>query len=267
MIPTLMKNLIFSLLAVCVWSLPGRASILVISDIDDTLKVSKAPDLIAAAEYAPLIDSTFTGMTELLQLLVQKNSAEIVYVSNAPMILMQEIHLEFLNFNQFPDGDVYHRDSIFDPNHKIPTIKEIIRQKRPSQVILIGDNGEQDPVIYQQIQSAFPRIPMRSLIHQVFSVRGLDYRATPLAAGQVPYVTSVDLAGELAGFGFLSESDYQNFVEAVVPRILSEKKGQFYGPLAFPEWKDCRDYLPKLNTRAQGILKKYTKLLQKRCAR
>lgn len=140
----------------------GEKGYSVISDIDDTIKVSNVHDKKELAkntffrEFAPV-----KGMPEFYRKL-KDNGAVFHYVSGSPWQLYPEID-SFLAANGFPDGAVElklfrvkDRSSIGfitadQFSYKVSRIKTIIDRFPRRKFILIGDSGEKDPEVYAEI--------------------------------------------------------------------------------------------------------------------
>lgn len=137
----------------------------VISDIDDTIKVSEV------LNKKELVKNIFvrdylatTGFPAYYQQLAQQG-AYFHYVSASPWQLYPSLQ-PFMQAN-FPKGTVSLRnfrikDSSFikffksSQSYKIKTISNIIKRYPKHQFILIGDSGEHDPEVYTEIYSQFP---------------------------------------------------------------------------------------------------------------
>lgn len=260
-----MKKWMLTLAFMASYSLSSSARVLLVSDLDDTLKISHVQATLDAAENTIDVGNNFLGMNELYRDLKPKDGMIYAYVSNAPASLMQTIHEFFLNYNEYPEGKAYLRDSLFTTNHKVTVIPKLIRYYQPSMVILIGDNGEQDAYIYSQVQLMFPKIPVYAFIHQVYSVRNPSETGTVLRVNQKGFATSVDLAYELRQLGVLSETAYQQFKQKIIPKILREPENLMSGEVAFPMWMDCRDYHSPVQNPVEPLMIQYEAKLRKRC--
>lgn len=137
----------------------------IISDIDDTVKVSEVLDKKA------LIKNTFTedykateGMPAYYQKL-KKQEAYFHYVSASPWQLYPSIK-PFMD-KHYPQGTFSLRNfrlkdsSLFkflqsSEEYKIEQIKNIIGRYPKHQFVLIGDSGEHDPEVYAKIYTQFP---------------------------------------------------------------------------------------------------------------
>ncbi len=152
----------------------------VISDIDDTIKISNVLDKKA------LIRNTFVepykvakGMPEYYQRL-EEQDAYFHYVSASPWQIYPSMKL-FMD-SHYPKGTValrYFRltDSslinFLQPSteYKNTQIKQIIQRYPKHQFLLIGDSGEHDPEIYASIYRQFPEA-IKSI--QIRAVKGSD---------------------------------------------------------------------------------------------
>jgi phosphatidate phosphatase APP1 len=237
----------------------------VVSDVDDTLKISHALSTLSAAETTVEVGNSFLGMSELLNSLKAKDGIVFAYVSNAPATLMQGLHEMFVSYNGYPKGTVYLRDSFFTTDFKIDTIPKLIRYYNPTKTILLGDNGERDAYILSQVQVMFPKLPIYAYIHQVYSVKNELETGTLLRVNQKGFVTSVDLAYELHQIGVLQDADYQLFLKTLIPEILKSSLSASGGEIAFPAWMDCRDFVSPLKSSPDALVQSYENLLQKRC--
>ena len=148
----------------------------VISDIDDTIKISQVLDKKA------LIRNTFVnpyrvtaGFPDYYQQL-QKSGAFFHYVSASPWQLYPALK-PFLE-NNYPKGSISLRNfrlkdsSFFDflkssRDYKINRISEIISRYPKHQFLLIGDSGEHDPEVYAKIYKRFSGQIKRILIRAV----------------------------------------------------------------------------------------------------
>ena len=133
----------------------------VISDIDDTIKLSQVTD------KSELMKNTFLrafrpveGMPQLYATLADSEVA-FHYVSGSPWQLYQPIEA-FMSESGFPAGTLdlkYFRlkdSSVFDllrsqNEIKLAAIKPMLDAFPQRRFLLIGDSGEQDPEIYGQI--------------------------------------------------------------------------------------------------------------------
>ena len=140
----------------------------VISDIDDTVKVSEV-----YVSESRLLENTFyksakvvNGMDSLFQGFSQNyNNVSFHFVSGSPKQL-QDTLVPFLSKNAFSVDSMHLRDFVldvtapelydfFDENstykHKLSAIAQIMSDFPQSKFILVGDTGEKDPEVYSKI--------------------------------------------------------------------------------------------------------------------
>ncbi|MFZ3229211.1 MAG: phosphatase domain-containing protein [Pseudobdellovibrio sp.] len=243
-----------------------RKKTLLISDIDDTIKVSHVLNKFGVAARAGNVTVPFTGMSQLYQLIKNENpeDTKIVYLSNAPEEIIgipafEFVHQTFLDVNHFPAGDLVLREDLFDPNHKVVQIRKYLEAMKPDVVIFIGDNGERDAEIYHQINLEYQNksIKMVSFIHQLYSSKkksfiynfldGINSNEVgkKIAAEQVGYVTPIEIAIELNQQSLLSRSYLQWMIKNVMPTIVSENYFTLdaVGMSTFPSFVACDDFI------------------------
>lgn len=139
----------------------------VISDIDDTIKISEVTD--KTALFANTFQHSFRAvpqMNELYSHWQTKQGAQFHYVSGSPWQLYLPLW-ELLKEAQFPLGSFHlrpfrWRDGSFltflksPETHKTKIIEHLIASHLTRRFILVGDSGERDPEIYAQIARRFP---------------------------------------------------------------------------------------------------------------
>jgi len=174
--------------------LMDKTGVSIISDIDDTIKISEVRDKQA------LLANTFTRpfqavpkMADFYKAQAQKAQAQpgnvtFHYVSASPWQLYKPL-ADFLTHNRFPAGSFHLRlfrwkDSSFfkffksSRPHKIKTIQSLITCCRFRQFILIGDSGEHDPEIYADIARQYPKQIVRIIIRDVTGENASRYQDT-----------------------------------------------------------------------------------------
>ena len=150
----------------------------VISDIDDTIKVSEVLDKQA------LLRNTFCrpfkavpGMAEVYQGWVRSAGAQFHYVTASPWQLYLPL-AGFTRSNGFPAGTFHMKEfsmkdaSILDlfaspERYKPRVIEPLLRQFPKRQFILVGDSGEKDPEIYGELARRYPRQIRRIFVRDV----------------------------------------------------------------------------------------------------
>ncbi|MBC7818240.1 MAG: DUF2183 domain-containing protein, partial [Planctomycetaceae bacterium] len=149
----------------------------VISDIDDTIKISKVLDKPA------LMMNTFCrpfqpvpGMSDLYRVWAE-SGARFHYVSASPWQLYSPLS-EFVRDHNFPAGSFHMKHfRIQDrtaPNlfgsqeeYKRGVIEPLFEKFPRDRFVLIGDSGEQDAKIYAGLAREYPRLVSHILIRNV----------------------------------------------------------------------------------------------------
>lgn len=133
----------------------------VVSDIDDTIKIS------AVRDRRQLLLNTFArefvavpNAAKRYQALLASPGSAIHYVSSSPIQLYPPL-ARFLRDSDFPQGSVHLRESTAisnviahgadSRNHKLSVIRRLLNEFPLRQFLLIGDSGEADPEIYAEI--------------------------------------------------------------------------------------------------------------------
>lgn len=238
-----MKNTLFALALLSFSALADQERILV-SDIDDTIKVSHVLDKHSTVLNVPFKKNAFMGMAQLYKkVLEDKKADQVVYLSNAPKFLMTGFHGRFLKKNGFPEGRLLLPKGLSIKNHKVESLRKIIKNENPKELILVGDNGERDTLIYAQIRKEFPNLKMTTYIHLVYSLTGFDGNVgKKLEENQIGYATSMDLAVQMKSREQLGQGSYEAFVKDIVDDALAEGEDEERGlVMMFPNWVDCRD--------------------------
>lgn len=159
----------------------------VISDIDDTIKVSDVLD------RKSLLGNTFyeafeavEGMSEYYRTMASDKNAVFHFVSSSPWQLYEPLSV-FMYEHKFPPAEFHLKDFRFKDRTllnlfkegiatKPPLIKNILARFPRRQFVLIGDSGEQDPEVYASIMNEFPEQIVRCLIRNVTEAKADDER-------------------------------------------------------------------------------------------
>jgi len=151
---------------------PPDAEYGVISDIDDTIVKTSATDLLAMSRITFLNNARtrlpFAGVAEFYKALQLgrngKRNNPFFYVSSSPWNLY-DLLKDFLDLNTIPAGPLLLRDFGLEPKvgtegghmgHKFKEIKQILDAYPHLPFVLVGDSGQEDPVIYQEVVKQFP---------------------------------------------------------------------------------------------------------------
>jgi phosphatidate phosphatase APP1 len=178
------------------------AGVSVISDIDDTIKITEVRDREATLRNTFLREfRPAPGMAEFYQALARSNHASFHYVSASPWQLYEPLS-EFARSNGFPAGTFHLKPfrwkdrsffSLFaDPvKYKLGVLEPLLKKFPNRKFILIGDSGERDPEIYGQLARKFPEQIERIYIRDVTNESGESpryesaFREVPRARWQI----------------------------------------------------------------------------------
>ncbi|WP_413581579.1 phosphatase domain-containing protein [Bdellovibrio sp. HCB288] len=240
-----MKSFWKQLVVIVVLVFAGKgasAQTIVITDIDDTVRPQYVQDLSDSAKYVFDKDSLFLGMSELLNVIAKDAQARVFYVTRAPEWLLGNTHRESLARGRFPGGVYFPRTVHSKDKHKYKVIEEIIDKTRPDDVIMLGDNGEADPGVYNTMTMMYPGIRFHQYIRNAYNTPKFGGEGTSLYLGQQFFVTPIEVALDLQRRGFLKNSSVRSLVDSLVPRIVAEKGKPKRGVMAFPYFVTCRDF-------------------------
>jgi alpha-L-rhamnosidase len=150
----------------------------VISDIDDTIKIS------VVSNRHELLLNTFCrefravpGMAELYRSCARQTNVVFHYVSASPWQLYRPLG-EFVEKERFPKGTFHLKQfrvkdtSFFDlftspERYKTETISVLLERFPHRQFVLVGDSGEKDPEAYGALARKYPKQVARILIRDV----------------------------------------------------------------------------------------------------
>ena len=167
----------------------------VVSDIDDTIKISEVP-----AGKKRVLRNVFLhpyraapGMRERYEVIAAAGENVCFhYVSGSPWQLFNPLREFLLDEQKFPSGTFHMKNltkNLLEPgalktirgfalggdlatlDQKIRQITRLILHLPRRRFILVGDSGERDPEIYRAIQRLFPRQIERIIIRDVLGSR------------------------------------------------------------------------------------------------
>lgn len=226
----------------------GFTQTLVVSDIDDTIKLANVKDLTEAARYAFDDESQFTGMSELYNAVSRFDlKIHFYYLTKAPHWLMARTHQSFLQKNNFPPGVYLPRSEYSTETHKLETLRILLKKENPRRVIFFGDNGEQDVQVYAQIAKEFSdqNIEFIQFIRIVYATSDFGGKGARLLADQWGFVTPLEVALVLEQMNSLAPIQVQSLIEDVGQNIILQKTHSSKGDVTFPYFMTCRDFVWK----------------------
>jgi hypothetical protein len=193
--------------------LAGETGWSVVSDIDDTIKISQVRDRRALVEHTfcrPF--EPVPGMAGVYRAWARAAGARFHYVSASPWPLYPALSA-FARSSGLPDGtwhlkpfrwkDQSAYELFAKPDaHKTSVIEPLVRRFPRRRFVLVGDSGERDPEVYGDLARRYPGRIARVLIRDVTGEPATAgryreaFRGLPPDVGQVFGVPS-EIAGAL----------------------------------------------------------------------
>lgn len=169
----------------------------VISDVDDTIMITNAPSIMKAAYNLLLLNpkkkASVPGMGVLFSKIAdQFPTAPFFYLSTSPWNVESTIR-NFIADQGFPEGPLLLRDldprpKTFVPSgvqHKLEFAEQLMSDFPDMKFILIGDDGQKDPITYATIAH---RHPGRILAIAIRQLSPKEYSSLASMAGRTPVV-------------------------------------------------------------------------------
>lgn len=143
---------------------PRHLPLLVISDVDDTVRIADVLDRPRMIERVFLRPYEPVPGTSQIYNELARRGAVFHFVSGSPWQVSSLID-EFLANEQFPPAtlhcrqlgwDFWNSDPLHTKEFKVATIALLLKQFSFGKVLLIGDDGEHDPEVYSETCKAQP---------------------------------------------------------------------------------------------------------------
>jgi len=163
------------------FAFPATADFVIVSDIDDTILVTEVSSRLKMAYNSMFKDvderQAVSGTPDLYREISNgatgMGKPHFVYLSSSPAFLSRSLK-KFLAHNKFPAGTLVLKKSLTSgdhANHKTGWLEQIVKRYNNRPVLLFGDSGEKDPVIYRNfVEGITNDMPVRGIvIHEVTS--------------------------------------------------------------------------------------------------
>lgn len=155
------------------------ATVAVVCDVDDTAWITGLTQPLRAG-WRTFMNSSVgrepvPGMSDLLQrVLAGTHHAPVVYLSNGPWNLARKV-TRFLAAHGFPPGALLMTDWGLSPDrwfrdgraHKSSSLLRLAEDLPGVRFVLVGDDGEHDPEIYEAFARAHPQRVLAIALRQV----------------------------------------------------------------------------------------------------
>lgn len=166
------------------------AKTLIVSDVDDTVKVTDVLNKRNMVYNALFSKAEFSGMSELYREM-NLTDTTFFYVSGSPKLLEEKVG-DFLEFNKFPQkANLILKQGVktHTYDYKVEAITNLIKKMNPDKIILIGDDTEYDPEVYETISKIFP-----SRVESIY-IRAIRDRELPKSGNIKNFFSAVEVAG------------------------------------------------------------------------
>lgn len=214
------------------------AKVVIVSDLDDTIKITNVGSAYQATVNGVFKKNVFSGMPEFLKE-ARSYSEDLHVLTASPSLIYKNVH-RTLNQNNIKFKSLFLRNIIKDRNsynYKIGRLKYLI-DKSDDEFILIGDDANHDPEIYDEIKNLYPNKVIAVYIHVI---RGRELPITSQA-----YYTAADLALRELEVGRMSVDS----ARLVLTTLQNEQKLWFIRP----HFSVCPESTETWNWQAQSIL-------------
>lgn len=187
--------------------------LLLISDLDDTIKISHTQSKLVTIYRGLFRSSAFAGMAQLYGELLNYNpGSQFCVVTSSPPQIRKKVDF-FLSKNQFPACDITLRDWMRQPNilkYKLGSILALVEaaEKEGRCAILVGDDTEHDPEVFSHVQKRFPNAVAARYLRIV--------KGRELPEGSVGFFTAFDIACAELAAGRLASEQVLRVGEAVL---------------------------------------------------
>lgn len=161
------------------------APFLVVSDFDDTLKISHTTNRLRTVLRGLFAKQAYAGMSELYQEWMGEHP--FIILSSSPKAIAGKIE-RFLDRHGFPEREIWLRDWLRQKdirNYKTSALAKIATRPEPG-FIFVGDDAEYDPEVFVSFRDKHPE---RTLAIYIRRMRG-----RPLPEGVIPFHSGFDIA-------------------------------------------------------------------------
>lgn len=203
-------RLVLLLIAFSLESVSAQAGIRVVSDIDDTTKITNVGDPVIGAWNALFTSRAFAGMSELYSTLALERAYTYEYLTGAPEILGGKVR-GFLERNGFPQGEIHLRPLFGSGSlreFKTHELEKIMTAHPEDHFIFIGDDGQHDADVYNDV---FRMSPDRILSIYIRTVTN-----RPLPPSEYSFLSAFDIARTEYIMGRLEASEVAPTALAII---------------------------------------------------
>ena len=222
----------------------ARESLLVIANVEDTLKISHVQNFWDSLNYDTNNKKRYLGMSEALNILAAANpSARFVYLTRGTELVSGKIEREFLVNFKFPRGEFKDFNKGPYSTTRLADLRKVIQLSGAKKVIVLTHNGASDPAIFNTLAGEFKDIDFNQYIHLVYSTSSSTEVGTDLFTNQTGYVTSVELLVDWQQKGFTGLTETVKFASSMVGKVITENpEVSQEDEVAIPTFVNCDDF-------------------------
>jgi len=204
--------------------------ILLISDLDDTIKISHTQSKLITVYRGLFRDSAFTGMADLYREILSRNQdSRFSIVSSSPPAIRRKIE-RFLALHKFPSAQLTLRDWLRQTSVLKYKLKNLMDQVEAwsGEVILVGDDTEHDPEVFRHLRKKFPE--------KVVAVYIRIVKGSNLPEGCQGFFTAFDIACSELAAGRLTSFQVMKIGQSVLETEKSSRLIPWFSvkpPLSF----------------------------------
>lgn len=226
-----MRSVLLSVFLAAAFALSSPAEegkLRVVSDIDDTLKITHTQSPIDGTWSEIFSLRAFTGMSDVFRALRDSHPGlSFTYISGNPALLRFRVH-KFLRENDYPEGGVVMRAAPGERSSrdfKRRTIVSLL-ENTSDRLILFGDDAGDDPELFYDLFLTY-----ESRIADIYIRKIQTGRRHPPAV--FPFMTAFDIARLEADFGRIPDEAALSVGDA----LLAEKRDE----RILPDFQRCPD--------------------------
>jgi hypothetical protein len=168
---------------------------MVISDVDDTVKITNSGSATQAAWSGLFKNDVFPGMPEMYRAW-SAEGAQLHFVTASPKLIRSKMQ-QLLSHHNIPVASLVLRGNLFESklHFKVREISRIMDEFPAEDAVLVGDDVGKDPEVFLALRNKYGA---RILVSYVRPVQARD-----ALEGNIPYVTAFDIASTERDLGRL----------------------------------------------------------------
>ncbi len=166
----------------------AEAGIRVVSDIDDTTKITNVGETLPSIWNGLFTSHAFSGMPELYSTWAKKRGYTFEYLTGAPSVLRPNVK-SFIRKNRFPSGGLHLKPLLGAGSlreFKTRELKRIVDAHPDDLFIFVGDDTQHDFEVYDDIYKIVPSRILAIYIRKVTN--------HPVPPSSYPFLSAFDIA-------------------------------------------------------------------------